>query len=373
MSRPPIALVITGDGVGGAEKRLSEIWLHLAPHMPNLRMIVRASTLPQLLSRPDLAGLGGVRDRITTVEARGSSYPAIVRAFGRELWRLPRGSVVHHILQAPPLVHRLHGHKMLVSWVSTFFPEPFDSQPSFNHWLVSSLSLRAASLIDVLNPEIMQDFATRPELLRKARLTVGGTFVDGATFRPGAKRDEILFLGRIERFKNALAFVRSIPVIARRLAAIGKATRIRLYGRPGDQGEEVRRLLGRPDFRAIDIQWSETDNPAQVLATAKVFVSLQSPSNYPSKALAEAMAAGCVPVISDSGESRRMASPAVARFVPENFTGEELAEAVAEILALDEDAFAKRSAAARSEALERFRIEPQADYFAGLYEELAGR
>lgn len=372
MSIKPIALVLTCEGVGGAEKRLAEIWLHLAPRLANLRMIVRRTTFEQLLLRPDLSGLHQFRDRVTLIDTRAVSYPATMAAFAPALWRLPRGSVVHHILQGPLLLHRLRGHRVIVSWVWTIYPNPLVSRSYFNHWLVSSLSLRSARLIDVLNPEISQELARRPSFRRKLRLTVGGTFVDGQHFRPGVKHDEVIFMGRIERYKNALAFAKAIPAIAERLAAAGRRAAFRLYGRTGDQGEKVRRLLASPEYQSLDVQWRETRDPADVLAPAKVFVSLQSPSNYPSKALAEAMACGCVPVISDSGQSRLMADPGAARFVPEHFTSEDLAKAVGEVLTLDDGAFAQLSAAVRVDALQRFRIEPQADYFETLYEELAG-
>ena len=366
----PFVLVIAGEGVGGAEKRLAEIWLHLAPRIANLRMMLRRTTFEQLLCRPDLAGLQRYRDRVTLVDTQAASYPATMAAFAPALWRLPRGSVVHHILQSPPLLHRLRGHKVLLSWVGTTFPSV---RRKFRDWLASAWAVADADLVDMLNPELVRSREWRPSLRRKLRLTVGGTFVDGQHFRPGAKRDEVVFMGRIERYKNALAFVEAIPAIAERLAAAGKRAAFRLYGWAGDQGDAVRRLLASPEYQALDVQWRETNDPAAALAPAKVFVSLQSPSNYPSKALAEAMAAGCVPVISDSGESRRMANPALARFVPEHFSSADLVNAVSELLTQDEEAFAQLSAAVRADALERFRIEPQADYFAALYEELAGR
>lgn len=363
----PVVLVIAREGVGGVEKRLTEVWLHLAPRLPQLRLLVRRSTFEQLLARPDLGALAQYLNRINVIDTAATSYPATMAAFALQLWRLPRGSVVHHILQAPPLLHRLRGHRLLLSWVGTTFPRARDK---LTDWAVSTMSLRAATRIDVLNPEMLAQLEHQPALRPKLRLTVGGTIVGGDIFRPGAKRDLVVFLGRIEAYKNAFAFVTAIPLVDERLARAGKRVSFRLYGHPGDQGAAVRAQLDRPDYGGVDVQWDETRDPAAILAPAKVFVSLQSPSNYPSKALAEAMAAGCLPVISDSGESRRMADPAVARFIPEQFTSDDLADAISELLALDDEAFAARSAAARQCALDRFRVEPQADYFAELYREL---
>lgn len=363
----PTVLVITSGGVGGVEKRLSEVWLHLAPKLAHLRMVVRRSTFEQLCRRPDLSGLARFRDRVMLVDTAATSFPATMAAFAPALWRLPKGSVVHHILQAPPLLHRLRGHRMLLSWVGTTYPR---ATSKLKDWAVSSMSLRSADCIDVLNPEVMALLDRNGSLSERLRLTVGGTIVDGDIFRPGEKRDLIVFLGRIERYKNALAFVEAIPLIHRQLTAAGIRAGFRIYGHSADQGEAVRKLLESDQYCALDVTWEQTNDPASVLAPAKLFVSLQSPSNYPSKALAEAMAAGCVPVITDSGESRRMADPRFARFIPEQFTPDQLADAVGEVMTLDAKAFAARSSAVREDALKRFAIGPQADYFAGLYAEL---
>lgn len=361
-------MVIAANGVGGVEKRMSELWLHLAPRNPHLRMLVRESTFKELCRRPDLKALEDYRDRIETVDVESSSYPSTIRAFAPQLWRLPRRSVVHHLLQMPPLLHRLRGHRLLLSYVGTTLAKRSEK---LNDWLVTTWSTRAADLIDVLNPEIFVEMSASTTLASKLRLTAGGTIVDGATFRPSSKSEQIVFMGRIESYKNALAFVDALPEICGRRSARGRPVAIRIFGRPGDQAEAVRARLASAQYRDLDIEWSSTDRPSEALAPAKIFMSLQVPSNYPSKALSEAMAAGCIPIITDSGESRRMADSDLARYIPERFTSAELADAVDDILDLEDTAFAARSEAVRRQALERFRIEPQAAYFEALYRELS--
>lgn len=363
----PIVLVIAADGVGGVETRLSEVWLHLAPRMPQLRMLVRRGTLDQLCLRPDLAGLRKFVDRIQTVDVRDTSFARTWAAFAPVLWSLPPGTIVHHILQAPPLLHRLRGHRVLLSWVGTTFPR-LSEKPA--DWAASNLSVRSAGLVDVLDPQIFDQLGRDRALAPKLRLTAGGTIVNGKAFRPGEKRDLVVFLGRVEKYKNALAFVETLPLLNELLTAAGKKTAFRVYGRPADQGQAVRTSLDSLAYQTIDVSWEETSDPASVLAPAKVFVSLQTPSNYPSKALAEAMAAGCVPVITDSGESRRMADAKLAQFIPEHFTRQQLADAIRAVLTLSDAQFARRSAAIRADAVRRFALAPQADYFAHLYAQL---
>ncbi|GAA0772365.1 glycosyltransferase family 4 protein [Castellaniella ginsengisoli] len=50
----------------------------------------------------------------------------------------------------------------------------------------------------------------------------------------------------------------------------------------------------------------ECQDPFDVLARSKIFLSLQDKENYPSQALLEAMASGCAVIATDVGETRRL-------------------------------------------------------------------
>lgn len=58
--------------------------------------------------------------------------------------------------------------------------------------------------------------------------------------------------------------------------------------------------------RGVNVTTLLCDDPAEILSTAKVFLSLQAHDNYPSQALLEAMACGCAIVATDVGLTRRM-------------------------------------------------------------------
>jgi glycosyltransferase involved in cell wall biosynthesis len=365
---PPVYLVIPSTGVGGMEKRLVEVWLRLAPLHDNLRLVLSQGTLAALREQPEISDLSRFADRLTVFAPASHRYPAMMGALARVVWGLPRGSTVHYLLNAPPLIDRLRGHRMIVSWVANFTPRPHGGRAAMQTWLTAQLAFRSAHRLDILNPDVAEALSRQPGLAVKIATTAGGSFTDFDHFRPAAaKQDDVVFLGRTEAVKNPLAFVQAIPLIAGRLARSGRAARFLLYGAAAGQEPAIQALLASPEYRGLAIERGHTGNPAALLSQAKVFVSLQVPSNYPSKALVEAMGCGCVPVINASGESRLMADDGLASYIPAAFTPDELANAVAGVLLLDEPAFAKRSAAVRAQAIERFRIERQVEYFARLW------
>ncbi len=368
MVNTPVYLIIPSAGVGGMEKRLVEVWMKLAQHHARLHLILSHQTHAALLARPDLSDLATLADQLILFDPGSGRFLAMMRALVRVTLSLPRGATVHYLLNAPPLIDRMLGHRMILSWVANYSPRPGRRRAANTIWLAARAAFFSAHRIDVLTPAVADDLRRSTILARRISVTSGGTFADFNHFRPACKkRDDVVFLGRTEAGKNALAFVQAIPLVTARLATAGRSARFLIYGAPAGQEAEIGRLLSSEVYRGIDIQRGHTADPAAILAPAKVFVSLQVPSNYPSKALAEAMGCGCVPVINDSGESRMMADDSLASYIPAAFTPPQLANAVAEVLLMDESAFAARSRAVRRQTIARFRIERQVDYFAGLW------
>ena len=350
------------------EKRLAEIWLRLAPNHMNLHLIVSGQTYAALLDRPDLGDLAELVDRIILFDAGSGRWPAMISALFKVSWSLKRGATVHYLLNAPPLIDRLLGHKMIFSWVSNYCPRPGRTRASNTIWLSAQAAFISAHRVDVLTPSVAERLRRNRFLAPRISITEGGSFADFHHFYPHThKQNEVVFLGRTESGKNALAFVQAIPLVAIKLAAIGLSARFLVYGAPAEQEAEIVRLIASESYRGIVVERSHTTNPAAILASAKVFVSLQVPSNYPSKSLIEAMGCGCVPVINSSGESRLMADDTLASYIPCNFTLDELAKAVVDILVLDETVFAARSIAVREQAIKRFSIERQVEYFAEMW------
>jgi len=102
-----------------------------------------------------------------------------------------------------------------------------------------------------------------------------------------------------------------------------------------------------------------------------VFFSLQMRNNYPSKSLLEGIAAGNIPLVTDVGTTRLIARPEFSYYVPENFSADDIAGELLQILSLDETTLQEKMTAARTFISNNFTIQTSAAYYINLYKGLA--
>jgi glycosyltransferase involved in cell wall biosynthesis len=69
--------------------------------------------------------------------------------------------------------------------------------------------------------------------------------------------------------------------------------------------------LTLPSFKVY-----KSNNPFELMARSKIFLSLQKRNNYPSQSTLEAMASGCAIVATDVGETRKFLDEACAVMIP---------------------------------------------------------
>lgn len=360
----PAYVVILSQGVGGAEKRFAENYLELRRRGHPVFLVVSELTATQLAAQPGFQDIAG--DHVLTFRPESKRYSDLVRAVRPILQATPKGATLHFPLAYTPFAARARGQRLIVSWVNVALPRSLAPR-RLKATLVPWLSFLEADRIDILNPGNLALIKRVPRLGGKASLTAGGTFVNFDVYRPAAKKPLVVFLGRLEAEKNALALVRLLPEIVAGLKEAGIAPPAFRIAGAGAEAEAIEALLRTAAYADIEVESGYVDDPRALLAKSRVFLSLQRTSNYPSKALAEAMACGAFPVITEIGESRLMADEAIAAFVPRDLSAGSLVEALKKPLALDDEGFAALSARVVEAARARFRLEVQADYFARLY------
>lgn len=368
----PIYIFLATAGVGGAEKRFTDIWHQLLhDYDMDIHLVMGAEAYWGLSRQAGYSAKLQPSAHLHVLNYRAGSFKAYCKAVNAFLSTRSKCGIVHFIASAVPGIRRRFGHKMVVSWVNSAMP-PLNRE----RWKLGAgawLSFLAADKIDVLNPENLRKLLRVPALHRKLSLTAGGTLVDGELYRVGEKSRDFVFLGRIEPEKQCLLFARCLPELNQLLLRAGYTDYLfRIFG-DGSDASALKLLLSQDEYNGIPVEFDFCSTPEEVLGQASVYFSLQRTSNYPSKALAEAMACGAFPVLTRVGESELMVSncPYYA-FVPRAFTAADLFNGLLSYLRespeIQRDIVIKNS----QYACARFSPAVQAAYYADIYRELHG-
>lgn len=357
-----VYIIICKDGIGGAEKRFVGLWLHLQRTGHRHVVLLISRELRQKLGTlREFAELASFDDSIRTFDSRGGLRS--LRALLLHLWLADRRSVFHFIHVPPPLVQRFPSRRTVYSMTAATWK--FHNMAGL---LTTYAGMVGVQLIDVLNESVWTQLRRTLFWRRQSILLTPNSFVDSTFYQPApyaAKRNRLTFLGTFTRDKGIFRLVELLPEIDDRLRNAGYEVEYRLLGRdvehPGIQ-DACSKLRPR-----IDVEAYEEANPVDVLASSKVFLSLQQTTNYPSKSLLEALSCGALPIVTDVPESRRIAPDTVASYVPREFTAADIAEESVRIFGLAEAEFALRVRAARDHLRANFSLETMAAHYLDLY------
>jgi glycosyltransferase involved in cell wall biosynthesis len=361
-----VYIVLSAEGVGGAEKRFTAIWRDLSAAGMDIHLVMPRRTLEGLVQQKEYAsGLAG-HPKLHLLDAGGNSYRAYVKALWEFFDGQPRAAVIHYPLAYVPGLQRRFGHRLVVSWVNNAMPA--FGRKGLKNALTAWAGFLSADHVDVLNPHNLRRMCTVPGMRRKATLTAGGTHIDARLYKPLAKELDFVFLGRIEPEKQSLRFVQSLPEVHRLLRQWGyDGYRFVVCGEGSESGA-VAKTAGSAEYRDLPLSVGYTTAPESILGRASVFFSLQRTSNYPSRALAEAMACGAFPILTRTGESALMVEGCSHHaFVPGDFAPLDIATALRGFLERPPEERQAVTEHLAEFARKRFSIGQQAAYFGGIY------
>lgn len=363
----PVYICLISTGVGGAEKRTIELWeLWQESGWSNIHLVVSRHLYDMLVRLPNLRYFAEGHPALVILECR--SPISFLVPLLRLAWRAGRGAIFHYPLQGVPLIHRLMGQRMMLSYTANVFFLMYAG--GWRRKAFFRLQAASADKIDVLNPLNFERFR-RLRWSRDKVLLNPGSFVDLSRYRDDAdKKNWIVFCGRFADGdpKNAVKFVAAIPAIQRAADAAGiRDVRFVLLGE-GVLEPHLRRMLSGADYQGIDIELKFEDAPVNTLRHSRVFVSLQKGSNYPSKSLLEALACGNLPVVTDVGETRLIAHEAFSSYVSDAVAPAALAAAIVDLLRLPADVWGARVSAAREHLRRRFDISAHYDHYLEMYD-----
>jgi glycosyltransferase involved in cell wall biosynthesis len=363
----PVYLIVPTRAVSGAEKRFMGLWVHLQQAgLSSVRLVTSVEAFREACTMAELGAIADFEDRVDTTALRGPMRFALAPLLFK-LWARDPRSVFHFIMQPPSPVELPTTRRALLSICDAYL-DHYSPRGMAQLYMGVTLARR----VDMLDPPLFERFRDRFFFKRGAFSLTPNSFVDTTRYVPAPfaeKTNTINFTGRFIDEKQIGRLLDVLPEVDRWLKEAGVANpAYRLLGR-GDDTVPPRCAALRE--KGIDVEtWFETD-PLRVLRTSKVFLSLQRSNNYPSKSLLEAMACGNVPVVTDVGTTERIAPRDLAEYVPRDFSGEDLARACLPALQMSEAAFEERVRNMRAFLDERFSLRTMAEYYLGIYRQLA--
>ncbi len=164
---------------------------------------------------------------------------------------------------------------------------------SFNYALENS------DLVDFLSPFIVEGVRKRNVKIADERISITAcSFADYSKCASGPKSDfEIAFSARLEPDKNPILFLEAALEVLKEYPE----TKFHMLG----EGSLVREINGFISSNNLtgNVNFRFHKNPPEVFAGTRVFVSLQTGTNYPSQSVIEAMACGNAIIASDTGDT----------------------------------------------------------------------
>lgn len=357
-------IVMASPLLGGAEKRFFDIYCALVETDPLLHFVVPAP-LADALGAPDASP--AARRNLIPLDVREWSVRRFLETLYAVIRTAPRHSVFHYPLNPVFPLHMFRGHRLSMSICDcTRAPARYHATPRalLQHW-----AMRRARAIDVLSPSVYATLAKRAPRRIRSRLSATplGTFVNSTEHTPLEKRRDVVLMTRLEEGKGVRAFLDRLPRLWDYLAAAGMPgdTRFLICG-DGTLASTVTSEVARLRRSGIRVEAQGTVDARTTLGRARVALSLQRDTNFPSRVVGEALLCGCAVLIRNTGDSGTFGAMAGISYLEPELPIEEVGDRLVEVLRLpdeDYDAFAMQI---RTEALLRCSSDESLQYFKAL-------
>lgn len=351
-------IVVVSPSYGGAEKRFFDIFTSLLRKGADVVLVAPSSLVDQL--KADHQDRQDVLAALVPVSMGAWSRLEFVSKFRKLLRTLPRGGSFHYPLNCLWPLHLGRGDRVSMSVADcTSVPGPFAGRRT-SVW--SWISFFFVGRIDVLSPAVFSAMRGYRRAKRMS-LTPGGTFLVPSSPVSSRRFPTVVFLGRLVAGKGIDDFLDVLPdlwAVLRKRAPEGASFLIAGYGALQDHVATRVAGLAGSGLPITFVGYAVADT---LLAKSMVLMSMQETTNYPSRAVAEALMAGCSVIVRDTGDSREFGNdlPGLV-FCGPRLDARELADQLAVLLerAQSEPEF---PSSVRKAAVARFSSPQYIDYF----------
>ncbi|MEM3658495.1 MAG: glycosyltransferase [Candidatus Hadarchaeum sp.] len=356
--------------LGGQEIRWGRLASYLLDHSPVKIRVVINSSLVQCLRN---IGIHLEGTSVIVMRDQGSKIAHNLYAQWT-LWRAMQSGEILHIpavgirtIYTALLGKYLRGCRVVFSYTTNTFRGYLDNPLNIKAFRLVRRIAKHVDIFEVINPHIDWQGIVPENKLRIAPCS----FSDPSRFKPAEKKaNKVVFAGHLSTAKGVYLLIDILRAWPK-----GDPTWFTICGDSDGSrsSQQAQKLLDelcstRPTWKRIRL-----DDISQELSDAKVFLSLQEVSNYPSQSLLEALLSGCCVVATNTGESNLLVREPFGVLLDKKAPPQAFIESVQSFLRMPWDQFKIRSDAARDFVLKHHTIEKYAEHIVGMWAELGAR
>ena len=341
----------------GAEKRFVNIWKRINNKF--IYLVTHKNTL-DYFSFSDKE-----KNNILIINSKKTNFLSQYFAVFKLLNTIEKNSLIHFVNIYYPFLSLFSRSKFIISWLQPFNLISFKNL-KLHHMILFFFGFVFANHIDVLNPRNFINYK-KFFFFKKITTTPMSNNINKKLFIPDSKDNSLVFLGRLERDKGIDKLIEIVPLLEKKLNYQSniKFINIHILGK-GNEQNRINELINKK-YKFLKIKTLYSNKPQIYLNKAKVFLSLQKSSNYPSRSLVEAMYSGCLPIITNTGDSKLVGDDKKLFFVEKNIKADDLSDLIIKIFLLKNDNYKELSKKIRGDAISKFDNDNQFKYFSNIY------
>src|SRR4030095_14925333 len=340
MNKIILMIGITGNYIGGAQKRFLSLFNHITGQRKDYYLVVNKKMYLSLKNNNVLKSYENVRvltlyreKKLDKFNVTGDTFEGAVEE-NKKISRIrlflgQRKTFLKSILtwitfvfEFRKIIKELNCDVVYTIWTGGIFAWPlkkfynFKVIHSYNDSLIQDISreywksldseyyvLKYCDVVDFLSHQIVNSLEKEMGKINPERISISpNSFIDYERFVPKyPKENSVVFLSRLKEIKNPMLFLNAIKILSERNKDFSDI-KFYVYGEGPLESDIISFInnnkLNNVFFGGLVFEtW-------KYLCSSKVYVSLQEGNNYPSQSLIEAMACENAIIASDVGETR---------------------------------------------------------------------
>jgi glycosyltransferase involved in cell wall biosynthesis len=287
------------------------------------------------------------------------------------LWKtVQQGSIIHvpavgiRTIYTALLCKHLKKSRVVFSYTTATFRKLLENPKNKKGFKIVQDIADRVDLFEVINPSVDWQGIVPEKKLRISPCS----FSDPEVFTPSNKVNKVVFAGHLSTAKGVYRLIEILQAWPTH-----DQTEIFICGDSdgSESSEEAQRILDNLCSRNPKWSRARLSRVSDEMSNAKVFLSLQEFSNYPSQSLLEAMLCGCCVVATDTGETDLLVKKPFGTIVSPHAPAEDFVDAIQTYLQMSPHEIQEYSKAARHFVLNNHTIEKYASHIMNMWRELS--